>query len=195
MPTAWANTYAHRPIDDVIAELATFHGRHAVFIDLSPVEDVHYAKALYRAMIPLRMRWVALATTRIAEDAELLDLAAQSGCKGLLIGFESISQATLNEIAQTLPPRRRIMPRSSRSCTIMASASMGCFVFGFDNDDESVFERTVEFVDRTKIDLPRYAVVTPFPHTGLFRRLESKAGCCTRTGRCTTSNTSSFSRG
>src|SRR4029450_4232919 len=84
----------------VVAELATFRKRHALFIDLSPVEDVHYAKALYRAMIPLRMRWVGLSTTRVAEDAELLKLAAQSGCKGLLIGFESISQDTLNETRQ-----------------------------------------------------------------------------------------------
>ena len=51
---------------------------------------------------------------------------------------------------------------------------MGCFVFGFDSDDESVFERTVEFVDRTKIDLPRYAVATPFPRTGLYQRLEAE---------------------
>ena len=81
VPTAWSNTYAHRPIEEVIAELKTFEGRKALFIDLSPVEDVHYAKALYRAMIPLGIRWVGLSTTRIAEDDELLKLAAGSGCK------------------------------------------------------------------------------------------------------------------
>src|SRR5207302_70520 len=97
VPAAWANTYSHRPIRDVIAELRTFEGRKAIFIDLSPVEDVHYAKELYRAMAPLRIKWVGLATTRIAEEAELLKLAARSGCKGLLIGFESISQDTLDE--------------------------------------------------------------------------------------------------
>jgi radical SAM superfamily enzyme YgiQ (UPF0313 family) len=50
----------------------------------------------------------------------------------------------------------------------------GCFVFGFDNDDEHVFEQTVEFVDRARIDLPRYAVMTPFPGTGSFRQLEAE---------------------
>jgi radical SAM superfamily enzyme YgiQ (UPF0313 family) len=173
VPAAWANIYAHRPVEEVIAELKTFEGRHALFIDLSPVEDVHYAKALYRAMIPLRLRWVGLATTRIAEDDELLDLAARSGCRGLLIGFESISQATLEETRKGFHQSRNYADVVKRLHD-RGIGIQGCFVFGFDNDDESVFERTVEFVDKVKMDLPRYAVVTPFPGTGLFRRLEAQ---------------------
>jgi radical SAM superfamily enzyme YgiQ (UPF0313 family) len=173
VPTAWSNVYAHRPIEDVVAELKTFEGRRAIFIDLSPVEDVHYAKALYRAMIPLQMRWVGLSTARIVEDAELLRLAAQSGCKGLLIGFESISQDTLNETHKHFhaAPRYGEVVKKLHDHGI---GIQGCFVFGFDNDDDSVFARTAEFVDRTGIDLPRYAVATPFPNTGLYRRLEAE---------------------
>ena len=124
-------------------------------------------------MIPLGFRWVGLATTRIAEDAELLKLAAQSGCKGVLIGFESISQDTLNA-------SRKHFHAAANYAEVIKKLHdhgigiQGCFVFGFDNDDESVFERTVEFVDRTRIDLPRYAVATPFPNTGLYRRLEAE---------------------
>jgi radical SAM superfamily enzyme YgiQ (UPF0313 family) len=173
VPAAWSNIYAHRPIEEVIAELRTFEGRHALFIDLSPVEDVAYAKALYRAMIPLRYRWVGLATTRIAEDDELLDLAAKSGCRGLLIGFESISQTTLEETSKGFHHARDYKDVVKRLHD-HGIGIQGCFVFGFDNDDTSVFERTVEFVDRVRIDLPRYAVITPFPGTGLFRRLEAE---------------------
>jgi radical SAM superfamily enzyme YgiQ (UPF0313 family) len=173
VPAAWANTYTHRPVGEVVAELKTFEGKKAVFIDLSPVEDVQYAKSLYRAMIPLGIRWVGLATTRIVEDAELLQLAAQSGCKGVLIGFESINQDTLNA-------SRKHFHSAANYAEVVKKLHdhgigiQGCFLFGFDNDDESVFERTVEFVDRTRIDLPRYAVVTPFPNTGLYRRLEAE---------------------
>jgi radical SAM superfamily enzyme YgiQ (UPF0313 family) len=173
VPTAWSNTYAHRPVEEVIAELSTFEGRVALFIDLSPVEDVHYAKALYTAMIPLRMRWVGLATTRIAEDAELLSLAAKSGCKGLLIGFESISQDTLDQTHKHFHAAAEYA-EVVKKLHDHGIGIQGCFVFGFDNDDESVFERTAEFVDRTKIDLPRFAVATPFPRTGLYRRLEAE---------------------
>src|SRR5439155_7734020 len=111
------------------------------------------------------MRWIGLATTRIAEDDELLRLAAQSGCKGLLIGFESISQSTLEETHKGFH-KSRDYAAVIRRLHDHGIGIQGCFVFGFDGDDETVFERTVEFVDRTKIDLPRYAVMTPFPGTG-----------------------------
>jgi radical SAM superfamily enzyme YgiQ (UPF0313 family) len=173
VPAAWSNIYAHRPVEEVIAELETFEGRHALFIDLSPVEDVAYAKALYRAMIPLRFRWVGLATTRIAEDAELLALAAKSGCRGLLIGFESVSQSTLDETHKGFHKAGNY-GEVVKKLHDHGIGIQGCFVFGFDNDDTSVFERTVEFVDRARIDLPRYAVMTPFPGTGYFRRLEAE---------------------
>jgi hypothetical protein len=83
VPAAWSNTYAHRPIEEVVAELATFAERHAVFIDLSPVEDVHYAKALYRAMIPLM--YVLVVLHNIAQSGIMsmkpLSLAGTSGAE------------------------------------------------------------------------------------------------------------------
>lgn len=173
VPTAWHGIYAHRAVEEVIAELRTFKGRHALFIDLSPVEDVEYAKALYRAMIPLKIRWLGLATTRLAEDLELLQLAARSGCKGVLIGFESVSQNTLDGTSKHFHAADRY-GEYVRRLHDHGIGIQACFVYGFDDEDESVFERTVEFVDRTKIDLPRYAVATPFPGTPLYRRLEAQ---------------------
>jgi hypothetical protein len=124
-------------------------------------------------MIPLGMRWVGLATTRIAEDDELLRLAAASGCKGLLIGFESVSQASLDGTNKGFHASARYA-ETIRKLHDHGIGIQGCFVFGFDADDESVFERTVEFVDRTRLDLPRYAVMTPFPGTGAFRQLKAQ---------------------
>jgi len=173
VPAAWSGIYAHRPIPDVIAELETIEGRHALFIDLSPVEDVQYAKALYRAMIPLRIRWVGLSTTRIADDDELLRLAAASGCRGLLIGFESISQRTLNQTQKHFHSADKYA-EAIKKLHDHGIGIQGCFVFGFDDDDSTVFERTVEFVDRVNIDLPRYAVATPFPGTALYRRWDAE---------------------
>jgi len=173
VPAAWPNIYAHRPVEEVIGELRTFEGRTALFIDLSPVEDINYVKALYKAMIPLKMRWVGLATTRIAEDDELLKLAALSGCKGLLIGFESVSQASLDGTNKGFHASSRYA-EAVKKLHDQGIGIQGCFVFGFDTDDDRVFEQTVEFVDRTRIDLPRYAVMTPFPGTGSFKQLQAQ---------------------
>ena len=192
VPTAWKNTYAHRPIAEVVAELATFHGRHAVFLDLSPVEDSHYAKELYRAMIPLRMRWVALATTRIAEDAELLRLAAQSGCKGLLIGFESISQETLNQSHKHFHHATEY-GEVVKNFTITASESWAVsYSVSITTMKVSSSERSISLI------APRSTCRgTPsrhhFPRPGFTVAWSPKAGSCTGIGRFTTSNTSSFS--
>lgn len=90
-----------------------------------------------------------------------------------MIGFESISQETLRETHKGFHTAARY-GEVVRKLHDHGIGIQGCFVFGFDTDDTSVFERTVEFVDRAKIDLPRYAVVTPFPGTGLYRRLETE---------------------
>lgn len=173
VPTAWQGVYARRPIEDVVDELKTFSKPHAIFIDLSPVEDVQYAKALYRAMAPLKIRWLGLATTRLAEDLELLQLAAKSGCKGVLVGFESIDQRSLDGARKHFHAADRYAEHVRRFHD-HGIGVQGCFVYGFDDDDPSVFERTVEFADKAKIDLPRYAVATPFPGTPLYRRLEAE---------------------
>ncbi len=133
-----------------------------------------YAKELYRRMIPLRMRWVGLATTRIAEDRELLKLASESGCRGLLIGFEAIDQATLNSTQKQFHSARSIRRGSQNGCTITGSASKVVSYSASTMMIVSVFERTVEFVDRVHIDLPRYAVLTPFPGTAAYKKLDAQ---------------------
>ena len=194
VPTAWANTYAHRPIEEVVAELRSFEGKTAIFIDLSPVEDVQYAKSLYRAMIPLGFRWVGLATTRIAEDLELLKLASQSGCKGVLIGFESISQETLNATHKHFHAAAKYAD-VVKKLHDHGIGIQGCFVFGFDNDDESVFGAARW---SSSIELESTCRAMPWsPHSQtlpFFAALRPRDGCCTRTGRCTTSSMSSASR-
>src|SRR5262249_26161391 len=94
VPVAWPG-YLHRPIPEVIREIERLRGNTFLFLDLSPIENPKYIKDLYRALIPLKKRWGGLATIRIARDAEMLKLAARSGCGGLLIGIESVSPPTL----------------------------------------------------------------------------------------------------
>ena len=112
----------------------------------------------------MKIQWGGLATTTIAWDDELLDLAARSGCRGLLIGFESLNQASLVETKKSLQHAARL-PRGGRKIRERKIALMGCFVFGFDHDTLDTFDETVEFVLESQMDLPRYAIAVPFPGT------------------------------
>ncbi|NQU24647.1 MAG: B12-binding domain-containing radical SAM protein [Candidatus Nealsonbacteria bacterium] len=173
IPVAWGQRAYLRPIHEVIHEIEALDGRDLVLIDPNLIANRPYARQLFREMAPLRRRWYGLATTEITDDKELFDLLVRSGCKGLFIGFESVSQSTLNRINKGFNPVHRYK-EIVRRLHDRGIAVQGAFVFGFDNDDPSVFERTVEVVAELKIDLPRYSVFTPFPGTPVFNRLSSQ---------------------
>jgi radical SAM superfamily enzyme YgiQ (UPF0313 family) len=172
VPSAWGRPL-QKPVADVIADIRQMRPRKLIFLDLNLISDTDYARELFTAMIPLRVRWGGLATTMIAWDEELLDLAARSGCGGLLLGFESLSDGALSESRKDFSARvdyRTVIERiHARGIAIQ-----GCFVFGFDHDDTDVFDRTAAFAIDAHIDLPRYAILTPFPGTPLYARLQSE---------------------
>jgi radical SAM superfamily enzyme YgiQ (UPF0313 family) len=172
VPVAWPR-YLHRPVGEVIREIERLPGDTFLFLDLSPIEDKVYIKELYRALIPLEKRWGGLATIKIVDDDELLMLAVASGCRGLLIGLESVSAATIKHMRKGWSKPARYI-EAIKKLHDHGIAINGCFVFGLDGDDPSIFERTVEFVDEAAIDLPRFAIATPFPGTPLHRQLEAE---------------------
>jgi radical SAM superfamily enzyme YgiQ (UPF0313 family) len=171
VPAAWGKPL-QKPVADVVADLKQMGAKRVIFLDLNLIADIPYAKELFTALIPLKIRWGGLSTTTIAWDDELLDLAARSGCKGLLIGFESVNQATLLEAKKAFNMRHdyRDVVKQVHARGI---AIMGCFVFGMDNDTLDSFDETVALVMEARIDLPRYAIATPFPATGFYKRLKA----------------------
>lgn len=165
--------FSRRPIGDIVRDIRSIPARRFAVNDVSPFDDVEWAKELLRAIIPLGKKWGGLATTRITEDAELLELLARSGCQYLLLGFESARQRSLNAIRKgfnKVDDYAETMRRLHAARIVV----QGCFVFGFDDDEGTVFEETVEEVRRLKIDIPRYSIYTPYPGTRLFHRLEAE---------------------
>lgn len=172
VPVAWPG-YLQRPIREVISEIERLPGNNFLFLDLSPTENPTYIKQMYRELAPLKKRWGGLATIRIAQDREMLQLAEKSGCGGLLIGFESVSPATIKQMRKGFNKPDKY----SEAVKIIHShgiAINGCFVFGLDGDDKGIFERTVEFVNKAAIDLPRFSIATPFPGTPLYHQLNAE---------------------
>ncbi len=173
IPVVWGQQAYFRPVPEVIREIELLKGRDLVLIDPNLIANRAYARDFFRELAPLRRRWYGLATTEITDDPDLFALLVRSGCKGLFIGFESVSQPTLNRIDKEFNPVHRYK-EIIRKLHDHGIAVQGAFVFGFDSDDPGVFQRTVEVVADLKIDLPRFSVFTPFPGTPVFERLSAE---------------------
>ncbi|MFZ3063592.1 MAG: radical SAM protein [Actinomycetota bacterium] len=165
-------SYRCRPIPEVVSEIETFSDRAAVFVDDNIVGNPTYAKQLFRALIPKNIWWFGQATLTIAADDELLDLAAKSGCKCLLIGFESLSEENIRRIGKTRTNKVSDYKEAVKKLHAHGISVAGSFILGLDNDDTSVFDRTIEFILSNNIDIPNVCVLTPYPGTDLFRKLE-----------------------
>lgn len=172
VPAVWPS-YLRRPVGDVIADLRSLRGRTVAFNDVSLVDDADYARELFTAMVPLRKRWGGLVTADALDDSDLLELMVRSGCRYLLVGFESENADALRAIHKGFnrPDRYAGMMRELHRRGVSVQ---GCFVFGFDHDDPGVFARTVQRVQDLKIDIPRYSIYTPYPGTALFSRLQAE---------------------
>jgi radical SAM superfamily enzyme YgiQ (UPF0313 family) len=170
IPRSTGGAVYHRPIPEVIREIEQLKTRYLTFLDSSPTEDMDYAKHLYEAMLPLKRTWFSAITVKAVYDDEWLDLAARSGCRGVLIGFETLSQSTLNGCCKRFNKASEYKQLIERLHDRKISV-LGCFVFGLDGDDNSVFGRTVDFVNEAKVDVVQYTVSTPFPGTALHEEL------------------------
>jgi len=172
-PKAFGTKLYKRTIEDIIGEIKTLKGKIVVFPDVNLISDVRFAKELFEEMIPLKKWWFGLTTTAIGLDDELLDLFQKSGCKGLLIGFESVNQETQKNIhkgVNKVEEYQELMYKLHAHGIMV----MGCFAFGGDEDKKDVFRRTVEMCTEAKVDLPRFSVITPFPCTQFYRELEKE---------------------
>ena len=178
-PTAWGRKQLQKPVEDVVADIRQFGARRVIFIDLNLISDRAYARQLFTALVPLKIKWFGLSTSLIGRDRDLMELMARSGCSGLLIGFETVSTAALGELGKKFndPTLYRALVEDLHRLKI---SIQGCFVFGNDHDDLDVFARTADFVNDVAIDLPRFAILTPFPGTPLFRRLDGEGRILTR---------------
>lgn len=178
-PTAWGRKPFQKPVDHVVEDIRRVGARKILFVDLNLISDRDYARDLFTALIPLKLRWFGLSTSLIGRDGELMELMARSGCAGLLIGFETVSRSGLGDIRKKFndPAHYAGLVRDLHALGI---SIQGCFVFGNDHDTHATFDETADFVVETGIDLPRFAILTPFPGTPMHARLEREDRILTR---------------
>jgi len=171
--------YLVRPVGQVIEEIKGLKGKTVFFLDPNLIGDHDRAKEFFTEFAKLHRWWVGCASLDVVEDLELLDILSRSGCKGLLMGFESTDPGTLgsaNKFRNQGKDYGKVVGMlHDRGILVQA-----CFVLGFDEDDRSIFDRTAEYIVDTGFDLPQISILTPFPGTPLFERLQREGRILTR---------------
>lgn len=180
VPDISGQDFRFKPVENVIAELRALPkgrgpiagGKPLYIVDDNFISRVRYTKELLRAMIPLKQRgeipsWSAETTLNVASDEEMLDLFRDAGCSTLIIGFESVTEASLAAMDKPvnfcLTYQEAVDRIHARGMTII-----GNFIVGFDTDTLGVFQQTLDFVQKTGILYPFFSILTPMPGTNLF---------------------------
>jgi radical SAM superfamily enzyme YgiQ (UPF0313 family) len=164
----------HRPVDEVAAEMEATGSRRFFIVDDNIVSQPNKARELCRALVPLKVGWVGQASIHIAQDDELLELMVQSGCRGVLIGMESLDPANLRDMGKSWNLATGSYADSLARFRKHGLAVYGTFVFGYDNDDRTLVQQSIDFAREHKLFLAAFNHLVPFPGTPLYRRLEGE---------------------
>jgi len=169
----FGETHRLRPISAVVDEVRRLPHRWMMFNDDNIIGNPSYSRELFKALIPLKKKWFGQASLTGLKKVENVELLAKSGCAGLLIGFESLSKPNLirSQKYQNDPTEYREIIHSLHRFGI---AICGSFIFGFDEDDPSVFEETVSFAIQTKLFSVIFMILTPYPGTAFYHRVKKE---------------------
>ncbi len=164
------NTYRNRPIENVLAEIRSLNTRQIMFIDDNLIGNLKWTEDFIAAITPLNIIWHGAVSTNIVHHPDLITKMAESGCKSLFIGFESINKDSIKSVnkGQNKVHDYEHLVKILHENNIMVNASL---VFGFDHDTVESFDNTLEWLIRNKIETMTSHILTPYPGTKLYKRL------------------------
>ncbi len=169
----FGHEFRTRPVEEVVEEIKGLGSKEFFFMDDNIAGRPGYAVELFEKLIPLKLRWGSQVSITMARNPELLRLYAESGGVYAYIGFESLSQKNLDGLNKGWNSAREygeLIRRIHRAGINI----VGSFVFGLDGDDRSVFQETFDFVTENRIHAAQYHILTPFPGTVTYDKLEKE---------------------
>jgi radical SAM superfamily enzyme YgiQ (UPF0313 family) len=165
--------YRMRDPAQVVAEIQEDGRPYAVFVDNNLGSNRDYLRTLCRALRPLGIIWSAAVTVDVADEPALVREMALGGCTGVFVGFESLTDANLHDARKKSPSAddyaRRVGIFHGQGIQVN-----GSFVLGFDHDTPDVFVRTAEWIEDARLECATFHILTPYPGTPLFRKLEAE---------------------
>jgi radical SAM superfamily enzyme YgiQ (UPF0313 family) len=174
--TVFGSTQTRRPVDKIIEEinLVKHERKLFFFVDDNITSNMEQAKEFFRALIPLKIRWVSQSSINAAHDEEFLDLLVRSGCQGVLIGFESLNPENLKDMNKAFNTMRGGFEKALANLRRHRIRVYGTFIFGYDRDTPESFSETVDFAKEHALYIAAFNHLTPFPGTPLYRRLQDE---------------------
>ena len=174
--TVFKASQTRRPIDRILAEIEQLKAERKLFffVDDNITSNMAQAKEFFRALIPLKIRWVSQSSINAAHDEEFLHLLAQSGCQGVLIGFESLNTENLKDMNKAFNTMRGGFEQALKNLRRHRIRVYGTFIFGCDRDTQESFSSTVRFAKDHGLYIAAFNHLTPFPGTPLYKRLQEE---------------------
>jgi len=165
--------YRMREPAQVVAEFAADGQPYGVFIDNNLGSNREFLRALCRALRPLEKIWSAAVSIDVTDDPALIRAMALAGCTGVFVGFESLCDQNLSD-SRKKTPKAHDYARRVRMLHENGIQVNGSFVLGFDHDRSDVFPRTAEWIEENRLECATFHILTPYPATPLFRRMEAE---------------------
>jgi radical SAM superfamily enzyme YgiQ (UPF0313 family) len=166
----------YRPVSEVLAEVRARKKRLFFFVDDNIISDHQAAKNLFRALIPLEIRWVSQASLDMLDDPELMELMMESGCLGHVVGFESVDTGSLHGMKkyQNLRIGFGRYAEAVEELREYGLQTWAAFTLGHDHDTVDSLWKTLEFAKESRFAFAAFNVLMPYPSTPLYRRLQAE---------------------
>ena len=173
--TVFSHTQTRRPAGDIFTEIESLREKPLIFfVDDNITSNMAQAKEFFKELKKLKIKWVSQASINAAHDEEFLHIIKESGCQGVLIGFESLNPDNLKKMNKGF---NTMQGGYEKALAILRKHNIRLyitFVFGYDEDTQSSFKQTVNFALRHKFYIAAFNHLTPFPGTPLYKRLEEE---------------------
>lgn len=169
----------YRPVDHIVDEIKNSGAKWVELHSDHLMGDPDYIRELLTALKPLDIQWVGETTVNMANDEELLKLAAESGMRYILVGLETPSQDALKRAGKGFVKIQEVKEyiRRYHEYDVVVDSAM---IFGFDEQDETIFERSLEFVNEVEVDVPHSVLLIPFPGSRTYRKFEAEGRLLTK---------------
>ncbi len=169
----FGKSFRFKPISHVLKEIDATPANNFFFVDDNIVVNPDYCKELFKALRSYDIQWTSQASTRILNNPELITMAAEAGCKGLIIGIETINREGLKSVRKGFNSIDNY-GELFRQLRVAGIEPMAAIIFGLDGDSLDQFEATIDFLNKNKSGLALFSILTPLPGTDMHIEMKEQ---------------------